>query len=117
METRSQLNETNPQTGSQPVGEKLTCDLHLDRVRAASWQILLAAQVRSGSTENSLLLQFAEQLEDACWLAHWKREDVVMSLDIAMVPELISQLLTIQSEQQGADQEIVADMLSKLAHR
>jgi hypothetical protein len=84
----------------------------LDRSRAAAWLVytegLLAASKSCDAIEH-----FFENLQDACWLARWKRENVVLDIEVSLLPTLIAQLVSAATDK--ATTSVLEDMLVTLA--
>ena len=88
---------TNIQQHVKPLSNakseaSLTREIWLDAFRAATWIVYMEELLNSGEPRTAVA-QFYEDLSDACWLARWKQEHVVVEVDICAIPELISQLV------------------------
>lgn len=90
-------------------------DLRLEARQAARWLAYLerlSPQAQYAQT----LAQFRDQLDDALWLARWKREDVMMDVELTAVPDLLA---AISSEEPALSSDgsldIQADILAALS--
>lgn len=92
--------------------ESLIREIWLDPFRAATW-IVYMEELLASSAPLSAVKKFYEELSDACWLARWKRENVVIEVEICGLPELISQL--IPNDAQAVTTSYLEDMLATLA--
>ena len=92
--------------------ESLIREIWLDPFRAATWIVYMEELLASGEPRRAVE-QFYEKLSDACWLARWKRENVLIQVEICALPELISQLVPV--ENQTVNTSYLEDMLATLA--
>jgi hypothetical protein len=86
-------------------------EICLDALRAATWIVCLE-ELLASREPRSAVRNFYDELSDACWLARWKRENVVVDVEICATTELISQLLSADSI---ADTRALEDILSTLS--
>lgn len=88
------INQVDPSTTPAriaSVGEH-SVEVRLDPQRAANWLVCLEELLPHC---NSLELELLHgELSDACWLAHWKREETLLKLDLLVLPALASTLLS-----------------------
>ncbi len=94
--------------------EPLKREIWLDAFRAATWIVFMEELLASGEPRTAVD-QFYDKLSDACWLARWKRENVVVDIEICAIPELISQL--IPTDNQTVTTSYLEDMLATLTVR
>jgi len=87
-------------------------EICLEAFRAATWMVCLE-ELLASSEPRPAIKQFYEELSDACWLARWKRENVVIDVEICATPELISQL--IPADTQAVTASFLEDILKTLA--
>ena len=92
-------------------GDLLKREILLDALRAAKWVIYLE-ELLAVNASRIAVEQFYADLNDACWLARWKREDIIIEVAIASIPELISQLIPTHSETVTAS--VLEDILASL---
>lgn len=114
MSTQPAMNiqhPVKPLADPKPV-ESLKREIWIDAFRAATWIVCMEELLATGEPR-SAVEQFYEELSDACWLARWKREHVVIEVEICALPELISQL--IPGEAQAVNASYLEDMLATLA--
>ena len=107
---------TNIQQHVKPLSNakseaSLTREIWLDAFRAATWIVFMEELLASGEPRTAVD-QFYDKLSDACWLARWKRENVVVDIEICAIPELISQL--IPTDNQTVTTSYLEDMLATL---
>jgi hypothetical protein len=91
--------------------ESLKREIWLDVFRAATWIVYIEELMATGEV-SSAVKRFYEELSDACWLARWKRENVVIEVEICEMPELVSQL--IPSDTQAVTTSYLEDILATL---
>lgn len=88
------INQVAPSTAPAritSIGEH-SVELRLDPQRAANWLVCLEELLpHCDSIELELL---HGELSDACWLALWKREETLLTLDLLLVPALASALMS-----------------------
>jgi len=70
--------------------------LELDDLQAQRWLEYLAGAALGGDHAHALA-EFREQLDDALWLAKWKREYVMIELELTAVPTLIAAISSHES--------------------
>lgn len=87
-------------------------EICLPALRAAEWIVCLEELLASGEPRDAVK-QFYEELGDACWLARWKRENVVIDIEICATPELIAQLISsdVHLLNSGAMEDIVSTLV------
>ena len=71
-------------------------EICLDALRAATWIVCLEELLATGEPR-SAVRNFYDELSDACWLARWMRENVVVDVEIRATTELITQLSTVDT--------------------
>lgn len=86
-------------------------EICLDALRAAKWIICLE-ELLAADESRSAVSHFYNELSDACWLARWKRENVVVDIEICATPELIAQLVPADTM---TETQTLEDILSTLA--
>lgn len=93
-----------------------TKDIQLDGLQAKQWLEYLEG-LTPGCEHAETLAEFRNRLDDALWLAQWKREYVVMELELTAVASLI---VAISSQEPSLipdrDFEIQEDILATLAN-
>jgi hypothetical protein len=85
-------------------------EIQLDSTRAQSWLSFL----QTAQAGHAFLSPFIEQLDEACWLAAWKREYVIFDVDLAEIPVVLSSIAAIDAAQNFEVQEDILKCLSTL---
>jgi hypothetical protein len=98
-----------PDLRSEAIVKREIC---LDALRAAQWVVCLE-ELLASATPCDAVRQFYDDLSDACWLARWKRENVVVDIEVCATPQLISQLM--QAESHAGTASPLLDILETLA--
>lgn len=115
----SDSRELQDPTG-QPRGSRSdlpTKTLYLSRQEAASWllsidQWLSEQDVKTCPELESLRLS----LEDACWLARWKRESVNLELCPAWLPGILQALVQVDADEPSSEMaETLEAIIGKLS--
>ena len=92
-----------------------TRSVRLGRTEAACW----LEQTRQWAAENGKgsedLEALRDALEDACWMARWKREDVILELCPGVVAGLLETLVRMHLENSEEMAEALESMVRKLS--
>lgn len=101
-------NSTRTSLNFQPAGLR---EIRLEYARASRWCEFLEKQC-AASFSGSTLSEFVENIDQACWIATWKREHVCLEVSVAEIPVIMSVLAEIGD---SCECEIVEEILSALA--
>lgn len=110
----SPFTDSTPAATSSTSPTTLAREIRVDRARAADWLNYLE-QLPSISGKHCALAQFHQHLSDACWLARWKRENVLFDLDVTLIPGLVSELLAQASRSHNpSDQTVIEEIVASV---
>ncbi len=76
-------------------------EIRMDGVKVGRWLEYLETLSPFGE-HGKVLTDFWDTLRNACWLANWKREYVILEIDVTTIPALIEVIL---SDKPGAHPE------------
>ncbi len=95
--------------------------VRLTQIQAGSWLGYLERicssnrPLENGKPALESLRQLHHLLSDACWLARWKRENVILEVCMTMLPGLFADLLSLsQREQTKQDFDTLEEMIFEL---
>ncbi len=109
-----QISQTQTGASPRPVANcELTAEIRLDRARAARW-LVCAESILSHSGGNNAFSQFCDRISEACWLARWKRDYVLLPVDTLAVPQILSDLIGAELFGDDSQAAVMEDMLATL---
>jgi hypothetical protein len=102
--------------GERSLGECPTRSIRLSRWEAAGWVGAVGQWLSEGGGEAAAELgRLRVALEDACWLARWKREEAIVELSLSDTAAILAFLVKTQAGELSAEAtETVDSMIRSL---
>ena len=105
----------NPTHSGRAGSELPTKSVRLGRTEAALWLEHIRGWLANEETYSADLDALRDALENACWLARWKREDVVLELCPGVVAGLLETLVRMHLENSEEMADALEAMVRKLS--
>ncbi len=90
--------------------------VRLSREEAGRWLEIVGGWTSASDNRTAELEALRNALEDACWLARWKREDVLLELRSSILAAVVEELLRIaQTDPVTPVLPLLEDMIKHLS--
>ena len=109
--------ETTESTRSQsPTQAPFTKSVRLSREKAARWLILLSQLSSWEATASTGITKLRDQLENDCWLARWKREEVLYEVCPTVIADVSIELMQIaQGDISAHNADVLMEIVQDLS--
>jgi hypothetical protein len=113
---KSQSNETGQgDRGRRSGSENPTRSVRLGRTEAARWLEQIRDWEADSEQKSEDLEALRDALEDACWIARWKRQEVILQLCPGVVAGLLEMLVRLHVEDSREMADALETMVRKLS--